>query len=229
MHPMNKSLRRAFCTAAVLVALAPPAFADPGDAQVLKGNKAVQKKDLKKAVAEYEEAVRISPGHAKAHLLLGMTHANMGAFEKAEKSVNASIKLQPSYDGFHTLGLIHANKGDFAKAVDAYQNAVQMNPGAYRAWYHMGQVHSASGDFKSAVEAYKKSVSLNPQFWDAYQGLGTAYYWSGEKLRAMEQVNQLKTVKAKEKAQQLEKWIESKEKQKLDKAKGVSAPAPSPA
>jgi tetratricopeptide (TPR) repeat protein len=229
MHPMNKTFRRALWTAALLVALASPASADPADEHVLKGNKAVQKKDLKKAVLEYEEALKISPSHAKANLLLGMTYANTGDFEKAEKYVKSSLKLQPSYDGFHTLGLIYSNKGDFLKAVEAYQNAVQMNPQAYRAWYHMAQVHSANGNFKSAVDAYKKSIELNPQFWDGYQGLGTAYYWSGEKLQALEQVNQLKMVKAKEKAQQLEKWIEAKEKQKLDKAKGVPAPASSPA
>ncbi len=202
------------------------AFAEPGDDRIVKGNKFVQKKDLKKAIAEYEEALKVSPSHPKAHLLLGMTYANLGDFEKAEKSLLASIKIQPSYEGFHTLGLVYANKSDLAKAIEAFENALQINPTAYRGWYQLGQIHVANGNFKSAIDDYKKSIELNPHFWDAYQGLGVAYFWSGEKLLALEQVNQLKTVKAKEKAVQLEKWIEAKEAQKKDKAR-PAAPAAS--
>lgn len=224
----NPFLRTLLAVALLAFLIPAAAHAEPGDDHILKGNKFVQKKELQKAVAEYEEALKVSPSHPKAHLLLGMTYANLGDFEKAEKALQTSIQSQPSYVGFYTLGLVYANKSDLAKAIEAFQNAIQINPTAYRGWYQLGQIHLANGDFKSAIDDYKKSVELNPRFWDAYQGLGVAYFWSGEKLLALEQVNQLKMVKAKEKALQLEKWIEAKEAQKQNNAR-PAAPAATPA
>lgn len=208
---------------ALLLALAIPAFALAGEADsfIVKGNGLVQKKEYKKALAEYEKAVKADPKSAKANLLLGMSYANTGDMEKAVRYTEASVKIEPSFAAYNNLGLIWANRADFAKASAMYEKALALNPAAYRTWYQSGLTHAASGDFAKAITAYQKSVELNPSFADGLIGLGSAYYWSGNRTAALEQVIRLRTMKQTEKADTLESWLQNKERKKL----GEAAPA----
>lgn len=231
---MPLSFKMAPRAAGLMIALAllfPAAGrADSAKERILKGNQFVQKKDYKNAVAQYEQAVQLSPSDPRANLLLGLAYANMGQFDKAEKFSETSVGIEPSHAGYHNLGLVYANRENFPKAIDAYEKALNLNPQAYRTWYQLGLIHSASGNFKNAIDAYQKSIAGNRDFADAYLGLGTAYYWSGEKLRALEQANELRLIRSKTKAVALEKWVEEKDAEKNKKARTPAAPeAPAPA
>jgi tetratricopeptide (TPR) repeat protein len=199
-------------------------LADSTQDRILKGNEYARKKDFKKALMEYEAAVKLSPSDPRANLLLGLAYANVGELKKAAQFSEASVKLEPSYSGFHNLGLVYANQEDYPKAVDAYEKALNLNPTAYRTWYQLGLIQAASGNFKTAIDAYQKSILNNSQFAEAYLGLGTAYYWSGEKLQALEQANELRLIRQKEKAAVLEQWIQEKDEQKKKKTQPAASP-----
>ncbi len=196
-----------------------PAFAGPYEDAVQKGNAAVQTKDYKAAAEAYENAIKANPGSAKAHLLLGLTYANTGDFDKAIQHTLAAIQLDPSYAGYHNLGLIYANKGEYEKALDAYDHALKISPQSSADWYQLGLVYVSHGEFAKGIEAYQKSIQNNPQFTSAYLGLGSAYYWSGNTSAALAQVEALKKIKKKIEAEQLDKWIKDKEIKKAARPK----------
>jgi tetratricopeptide (TPR) repeat protein len=194
--------------------------------RIQKGNEFVQKKEYKKAAAEYEGAVQTDPKNAKANLLLGLTYANIGELEKAIRYSQASISAEPTYAAYHNLGLIFANQGNYEKAVEAYTKALEFSPASYRTWYQLGLAHSANGNFKKAIESYNKAVGANPKMAEAYLGLGSAYYWSGEPVLAREQARQLRGIKMKEKARQLEEWIDKNDEKKKAIDAKIVPPAP---
>lgn len=204
------------------------AFCGPVEEAILKGNEFVQKKNYDDAIKEYEKAVKIDPKNAKAHLLIGLTYANKGNLDKALKFTQYALMLEKSYPAFSNLGLIYANKGEYQNAIDAYQSAVELNPKSANAWYQLGRLHAGISNFKESITAYKKALELNPQLDNAYLGLGSAYYWSGDKASALEQVKQLRALKIKDKADQLETWIKNKEEKKKEVSAAIK-PSPSPA
>ncbi len=194
--------------------LAANGLADSARDRILKGNGYAGKKDFKKALVEYQEAVKLDPADPKANLLLGLTYANIGDFKKAAQFSETSVRLEPSHAGYHNLGLVYANQENYPKALEVYEKALKLNPSAYRTWYQLGLIRTATGDFENAIDAYQNSIKNNPQFAEAYLGLGTAYYWSGEKLQALEQANALRVIRQKDLALVLEQWVQQKDDQK---------------
>ena len=209
------------------------AFGGQAEDAILKGNEFVQKKDYDGAIKEYEKAVKTDPKNAKAHLLLGLTLANKGDLDKALKFTRYAITFEKSYAAFNNLGLIYANKGEYQNAIDAYESALQLNPSSANACYQLGRLYATTGQFNEGIAAYKKAIELNPKLDNAYLGLGGAYYWSGDKTLALAQADQLRLLKFKEKADQLESWIKNKEEKKKEvnsktpSAQPAAAPSPS--
>ena len=181
---------------------------------ILRGNEFVQQKEYKKAIKEYENALKMNPKSAKAHLLAGLTYANAGDLDKAIQFSQYALTIEPSFAAYNNLGLIYANKGELEKSVEMYEKALKLNPTSYRAWYQLGLVYAGKADFKKAIEAYSKTIETNPQYTLGYLGLGAAYYWSGERAKALEQVDKLKSLKKDDLAGQLSHWIEAKDSKK---------------
>jgi tetratricopeptide (TPR) repeat protein len=212
----------------VMVSLFPARWAGAEDTAdlIAKGNKFVEKKDYKKALAEYEKAVKKDPSDPKANLLLGLSYANAGDYDKAIQYTQASLKREPSYSGYNNLALIYANRADYAKASQMFEKALSLNPAAFRTWYQAGLTYAAGGDFEKSAEAYKKAVEINPMFVEGYLGLGSALYWAGDRDGAMAQVIELRKRNENDKAATLESWIQNKERKKTE---GAAPATPSPA
>ena len=200
----------------ILLSFSASGFCGQVEDAILQGGALAQKKDYDGAIKEFEKALKLDPKNSKAHILMGLTYANKGDLDKALKFTQYAIMLEKSYAGFHNLGLIYANKGEYQNAVDAYENALKLSPESANAWYQLGMLHSANGHFNEAITAYKKSITLNPKLDKSYLGLGGAYYWAGDKKSALEQAEQLRLLKMKDEANELESWIQNKEDKKKE-------------
>ena len=76
--------------------------------------------------------------------------------------------------------------GNFQQAVEAYQKAVELEPGLTPAWANLGRACAELGNFQQAVEAYRKAVELEPGLTPAWANLGRAYGELGNHERAIE-------------------------------------------
>ncbi len=208
---------KTLCFLFLLLTVSAGLYAGEFEDTVTKGNQWVQKKDYKKAIEEYHHALKINPKNSKISLLLGLTYANIGDLDNAVKFTEDSLKIEPSYSAYQNLGLIYANRGDLNKAYEAYQKALTFNPRSYQPWYQIGLLQASRGNFNDAIQAYQKCLELNPFFTDTYLSLASAYYWSGNRAKAIEQVDRLKRLKAKDQAQALEDWIKNKDNLKSQK------------
>ncbi len=64
------------------------------------------------------------------------------------------------------------DKHDYAAAETALQQAVELDPGNYRAWYDFGLVYNATQRPAEAISAYRKSVAANPRLFESNFNLG---------------------------------------------------------
>jgi len=116
-----------------LVLVAP----DSAELQMIIGGELGRRGEHEKAVAKYQEAIRLNPRLPGLHFELG---------EQLRSSPDPKLNAQA--------------EGEF-------KAAVQANPYDEKAWCRLGESAAARSDFKAAQEAYKKALALQPEDSDA--------------------------------------------------------------
>src|SRR4051812_29003810 len=85
------------------------------------------KGDYDKAIADYNEAIRLDPKHALAYYNRGLSYAMKGDHDKAIADYNEAIRLDPKdQSGYQARGYSFANKGDHDKAIADYNEAIRL-------------------------------------------------------------------------------------------------------
>ncbi len=123
------------------------------------------------AVEDFNRAIEIDPGFAKAHAGLALTYG-----------VLPDYTPQISYDS------------SFALSQDAGERALALDPTLPEAFAALGNVAVASGRKATGVALLQRAIAFSPSFATAYQWLGTALVPRGrlnEGLAALERAYSL--------------------------------------
>ncbi len=124
--------------------------------------------DFGQAEAEYNMAIRLSPGKQNPtaqKLLAGLAEAKRKA--QVTKHINNGVDLQ--------------QRKMYDQAMAEYQLALQADPRNEDAWMNMGTLWQAKGDFDKALDAYNHTLQINPKNEGAAQGIKTATAQKQEK------------------------------------------------
>jgi Tfp pilus assembly protein PilF len=121
---------------ALALGLAAPAGATPGSAQtpgsaaqilLQRGQKAMDAKDFKGAVADFERALVADPANAKTYTLLGLAHRGLGEQARARKYLRTALDIDPNdVDALQAQGQIYAQAGDVAKAQSNFDKLAKL-------------------------------------------------------------------------------------------------------
>jgi len=83
--------------------------------------------DNDKAIAAYNEAIRLDPDYAEAYDSRGSVHYFMGDHDKALADYNEAIRLDPNYrNSYCCRAYIHGDNGDYDKAAADLTVAVRL-------------------------------------------------------------------------------------------------------
>ena len=93
-------------------------------------------RDLDKAIAEFNQAIRINPQYALAYFRRGIAYSRKGDYARAIADFDRALQLSP--DDSPNRPLIHFERGmayyrteDFNRAVTDLEAAVRINPNVY--------------------------------------------------------------------------------------------------
>jgi lipoprotein NlpI len=91
--------------------------------------------DLDRAIAEYDEAIRLDPNLAAAYNNRGVTYGAQGKFDRAVADYSETIRLDPKLTiAYSSRGIAYLYSGDLAEALDDVSRASELDPrGAYGA------------------------------------------------------------------------------------------------
>lgn len=109
--------------------------------------------------------------------------------DQSAESGETGISDQDLAKSYAELGQSHRQQGNRDEAVQAYQQAVELQPG--RAWYHMllGNSLVEAGRPREALAAYEQVLALNPDYeqnaW-YHTWVGRAYRADGDPDRAIQ-------------------------------------------
>jgi tetratricopeptide (TPR) repeat protein len=126
--------------------------------------KAVQleQTDPDEAIEAYQFAIALSPHHFGAHLNLGRVFQSRNQLSSAETHFRYALRVDPSSaTAAYHLGVALAALDLPGEAVEAFELAVQLEPGLIDAHRYLGRLYREAGIRKRAEQHLSGSETLN--------------------------------------------------------------------
>ncbi len=137
---------------------------------------------LRRAAAQYEQAVALDPGFALAWARLSLSHSWIYTFhlsqqnaEAARKAAERAMELAPSMpEGHRALGAYYGHvKEDHEKAIEAYARGLNLALDDALLLLGSGLAERAQGRWEEALAHLRRAEELDPRSWELEQALGS--------------------------------------------------------
>ena len=110
-----------------------------------------RKSDDDRAIADFNEGIRLDPKNAAAFNNRGLAHMSKSDNDRAFADFNEAIRLNPNFAAaFIDRGVAYARKGDNNRAIVDYNEAIRLDPKNALAFCNRGraklQINETSGN-----------------------------------------------------------------------------------
>ena len=147
--------------------------------------------DYDRAIADYNEAIRLDPKSAIAFSDRGVAYMRKGDLDRAFADYNEALRLNPTYGpAFSNRGVAYWKKGDNVRAFADYNEAIRLNPNYAPAFSNRGFAYWTKGDNVRAFADYNEAIRLNPNYAPAFSNRGFAYWTKGDNDQAFADYNE---------------------------------------
>ena len=100
--------------------------------------------------------------------------------ERLDRCLQAVEEKPQSAVAQYNLGLAYQKCGRFGLAEEAYERALEIDPGLTEAWVNLGGVRLHNWDFEGCLEASKMAVSQQEDLAVAHYNLGQAFLYMND-------------------------------------------------
>lgn len=120
-------------------------------------------KDPKKALADFNEAIRLVPDNESYQLARAVLLRTQGKNDEALEAVNEVLEGNPDIANALILqGEIYRNLGQLEEAVTSFDSATELVPQAASPYQNRGEIFRSQGKFDEAVKQFSKVLELQP-------------------------------------------------------------------
>jgi Flp pilus assembly protein TadD len=125
--------------------------------------------DLKQAVAEYREAIRLYPDYLATHVALsinfGSTLMDLGYLDEALEAMKVAALVSPSWSRTHyNLGLVYTRLGQYDQAEQAWREALALAPNDPQTHSSLSRLFIERGRYQEGLEAAESALKRDPEF-----------------------------------------------------------------
>jgi lipoprotein NlpI len=122
------------------------------------------KGELDRAIADFNEAVRLDPEFALAYNNRGLAYRDKGEFDRAIADFNEAIRLEPKFAvAFNSRGFTYDRKGERDRAIADYTEAIRLDPKFAVAFRNRGRAYLYAGTLPKAFADFSQSSELDPK------------------------------------------------------------------
>lgn len=144
------------------------------------------KEDFDRAIADYNEAIRIDPKYSYAYNGRGNTFWRKGDFDRAIADFNESIRLNPKDpEPYANRGNAWSEKKEFDRAIIDFNAAIRIAPKWAGPLNNRALAWRSKGEFDRAIDDFTAAIVLDPMFATAYSNRGEAWRMKGDLDRAL--------------------------------------------
>jgi tetratricopeptide (TPR) repeat protein len=118
---------------------------------------------IDRAIADYDEAVRLNPRAADAFNNRGNAFRSREQHDRAMRDYDEAIRLNPHYaHAFNNRGIIFLELGDAEHAIADFDRAIAEEASYANAFRNRGLARTHQGLFDRAIEDFDEAFRLNP-------------------------------------------------------------------
>lgn len=118
--------------------------------------------DKPRAMALYEEMLRLDPTYAPAHINLGTIHFHLRQFARAEELYRCATVADPNYVlAFFDLGNVLDELQRLEESIAAYCRAVELSPRYADAHYNLALAYERKGEQRAALRHWHAYIKLD--------------------------------------------------------------------
>lgn len=146
------------------------------DSHLLRGDVMVSILLMDRALAEYQEAVRIDPNSAAAYYQEGTIYFRRGDLDRTLESLRRALQADPEYEGANlAVGVIYMRQEDYRAACRAFEAELRVNPASADAHLNLAMCYERHLiDLEKAIYHLERYVDLtggNPELNSHLDGL----------------------------------------------------------
>jgi tetratricopeptide (TPR) repeat protein len=186
---------------------------------VNRGNAYLNKKDYDRALADFNQAIKLQPSFALAYFNRSSLYSFKKNYDLAVADLNQVIKLQPDFAlAYMKRGAIYVFKEDYDRAIADLNQAIKLQPDLILAYAIRGTAQYNRHDYNLAISDYDRILKLKPDDFETYDMRGNAYAAKGDYDRAIADYNQAIKLKPDLDSAYLNRGISYKNKGDYDRA-----------
>jgi tetratricopeptide (TPR) repeat protein len=130
-----------------------------------------------RAIAEYDNAIRLTPNNVIAFNNRGLAYAAKKDYDRAIADFNAEIKLDPNGPaGFSNRGNAYEAKQDYDRAIADYSEAIKLDSSNVATFNNRGLAYENKRDYDRAIADYSEAIRLAPNNVAEFSNRGLSYY-----------------------------------------------------
>jgi len=175
-----------------------------------------------RAIADFDEAVRLARDDGGSYAMRGAAHWLKGDLDRAIADATEAIRLE-SRDAasYRVRGFARLGKGEFDLAIADFTKAIELAP-TDLSYSGRGYVYFKKGDFVRAVDDLGEAITLEQSSVPAHAWRGEVREAMGERNKAIEDYNTALALPAKT------KWESDLRVEVTKRLAALRAPAPGP-
>ncbi len=160
----------------------------------------LNKNNLSAAEKAMQESIAIDPTHAAAYAALARLYRKQSRWGDAAAKYREAIEKAADAkddDFYYELGLCVIEQADeptvarterdakYREAIAAFDEAIKLNPKAYKAHYRTGVLYEKLDDPVKADQSFRAAIGINAKYSPSYVALGNMYIDYGHANVAM--------------------------------------------
>jgi eukaryotic-like serine/threonine-protein kinase len=144
-----------------------------------------------KAVAAYDQGLKLMPDNYPAWLGKGKALAQQGQGQEALVALDRTLEIYPqSYRAWQGKGLVYQQQNNLTQAIASYDRAIAINPDDASLWRDRGITLNLQRQYSQAVESLTKATELSPYNVRTWQELAIAWSALGQNNQALSAIDQ---------------------------------------
>jgi tetratricopeptide (TPR) repeat protein len=137
--------------------------------------------DFPRAIANFDEAIRLGPDEAQAYNIRGNAWDEIGGFERALADYDEAIRIDPNNPAvFHDRAILWRRKGELDKALVDLDRAIRFSFADANIYCDRGLVWYEKGRHDRAIADFNQAIKIDPNFAAAYLNRGLILHRNSE-------------------------------------------------
>uniref|UniRef100_A0A4W2H848 dolichyl-phosphate-mannose--protein mannosyltransferase n=1 Tax=Bos indicus x Bos taurus TaxID=30522 RepID=A0A4W2H848_BOBOX len=151
-----------------------------------------------KAVAHYQQAIKLSPSHHVAMVNLGRLYRSLGDNSVAEEWYKRALQVARKTEILSPLGALYYNTGRYEEALQTYREAVALQPSQRELRLALAQVLAVIGQTKEAEKMTSHIVSEETGCLECYRLLSAIHSKQEQHDKALDAIDKALKLKPKD-------------------------------